>query len=610
MPIKGMSTHIQISAPGKSIAVLPFLNLSTDPDNEYFSDGITEEIINVLSQIQGLKVIARTSSFAFKGKNIDVRNIGRQLGVSTVLEGSVRKNKNRVRITAKLAQTSDGAHIWSKNYDSELEDIFALQDEISQLIADQIRENFGHLNLPSFSSAIPTYNIEAYELVLKGNYYLKRKGFEDIKKALQLFNQAIETDTEYAAAYSALGEAYIHAAGFGLLSTQDAHEKAREVGLKAIELNPKNAQGYKVLAFVKLFYDWEWEAALEAYNKAISFGLPSQNEFITYYFIFIKEDFEKAIEIARQVIETDPLHVITHWQLGLAYYFARRFKDAVKAFSAALDVDPNFGEALRYRGLARGYLGKYKTALSDINQALALTSGQGLARLDLLVVKILMGQKEEVATVVNNSTYIDSSDPAFLYALLDMPEKAIYWLEKAYEERSVMMVTLKNFWVWDNLRAHPRFQEMYEQMNFPASITTKKQLAPIAINKQAVETSALLSDREVIHYLNELANIIEIQKAFTNPSLSLRQLAETLGIHPNKLSWLLNEHIGKNFNEYINGFRLEVFKQKALDPKNSHLTLLGLAYESGFNSKTVFNTFFKKMEGLTPRAWVKNQLAK
>ena len=151
---------------------------------------------------------------------------------------------------------------------------------------------------------------------------------------------------------------------------------------------------------------------------------------------------------------------------------------------------------------------------------------------------------------------------------------------------------------------------MYEQMNFPASITTKTQLTPIAINKQALETSALLSDSEVVHYLKALADIIETQKAFTNPSLSLRQLAETLGIHPNKLSWLLNEHIGKNFNEYINGFRLEVFKQKALDPKNSHLTLLGLAYESGFNSKTVFNTFFKKMEGLTPRAWVKNQLAK
>ena len=591
----------------KSIAVLPFVNMSSDPENEYFSDGITEEIINALTTVKGLKVIARTSSFAFKNKNVDVRTIGSQLGVSTILEGSVRKVKNSIRITAQLISTSDGSHFWSKNFDRELEDIFVLQDEVSLLIADQIRENFGHLEIPPFPLSVPTKNMNAFDLVLKGNYYLKRKDFDDIKRALQLFKEAIQIDTNYANAYASLGETYLHVAGFGMMPSKEAHDLARKASEKAVELNEENAKGHKVLAYIKLFYDWDWNAALKEYDKAIKYGLADQNEFITYYCIFIEEDFERAIQVAKKVTEIDPLHVISHWQLGLTYYFARRFKEAIAAFNAALEVDPKFGEALRFRGLVKGYLGKYKEALIDINGALELAGGRGLANLDMLVVKILMGKKEEVLTVVKNSEYVDSADPAFLYSLLKMPEEAIYWLEKAYQERSVMMVTLKNFWVWDNLRDTPRFQEMYKRMNFPPSIENRSTFEPINISQLAITNAALLNGNEIENYLQQLEQLINEEKIYTDPSLSLRDLSERIRLHPNKLSWLLNNHINKNFNEYINAFRLETFKEKALNPKNSHLTLLGLAYESGFNSKTVFNAFFKKMEGVTPRVWVKNR---
>ncbi|GAB5555077.1 MAG: hypothetical protein Sapg2KO_46680 [Saprospiraceae bacterium] len=591
----------------KSIAVLPFVNWSTDPDNEYFSDGITEEIINALTRIPGLKVIARTSSFAFKNQNIDVRTIAQKLGVTTILEGSVRRVNNRVRITSQLINPEDGSHLWSKNFDRELEDIFRLQDEISALIADQIRENFGHFDIPTLTPATPTSKIEAYDFWLKGSYHLKRKGFEDMKKALQFFIKASQLDPTYADAQAALGEAYIHAAGFGILDNQEAHRLARKAATSAIQYNAEHAQGHKVLAFIKLFFDWEWEAALSEYELAIANGLPHQNEFASYYAIFIEEDFERAIAIAQQVIITDPLHVIPYWQLGLVYYFTRRFEEAIHAFSQALEIDPNFGEALRFRGLVRGYLGKFTEALSDINRTLELTSGQGLANIDLLIVKILMGKVEEVATVLNTKTYQDSSDPALLYALLNNPDKALFWLEKAYEERSVMLVTLKNFWVWDNLRSDARFQKIYTQMNFPKSTLRENTLQPVSAFQAVQPNNNLLSLKEIQQSTQNLDQVITKQKIFLDPALSLRQLAEAIDLHPNKLSWLLNEHIGKNFNEYINAYRLEVFKKKALDQKNSHLTLLGLAYESGFNSKTVFNSFFKKMEGLTPRAWVKSQ---
>ncbi|MEZ4939768.1 MAG: helix-turn-helix domain-containing protein [Saprospiraceae bacterium] len=604
-----MNNHRQVKTNSdKSIAVLPFVNMSADPENEYFSDGITEEIINALTTIQGLKVIARTSSFAFKNKNIDVRTIGSQLGVSTILEGSVRKAKNRVRITAQLISANDGTHFWSKNFDRELKNIFALQDEISLLLADQIRENFGHFEIPSFSHVIPTQNMEAYDLWLKGSYHLKRKDLDDVRKSIRFFKDAIRVDPNYADAFSLLGEAYIHAAGFGIMPTKEAHELAREAAENAIALDTENAQGYKVLAYVKLFYDWDWESALAAYDKAVTYGLPDQNEFISYYYIFIKEDFDRAIQIAKKVIETDPLHVITHWQLGLTYYFARRFEESIAAFSKALEIDPNFGEALRFRGLVKGCLGKYNEALVDINKALGLSNGEGLANIDMLIVKILMGKKKEALAIIEKSAYMDSADPAALYSLLKMPDEAIHWLEKAYQERSVMLVTLKNFWVWDYLRKDARFQEIFDRMKFPQSIENKESLEIVNINQIAVTSSSLLNRDEIEAYLQQLEHLIQEEKVFTDPSLSLRQLAEKMGLHPNKLSWLLNEHIGKNFNEYINAFRLEIFKEKALSPENSHLTLLGLAYESGFNSKTVFNAFFRKTEGMTPRAWVKKKI--
>jgi AraC-like DNA-binding protein len=216
-----------------------------------------------------------------------------------------------------------------------------------------------------------------------------------------------------------------------------------------------------------------------------------------------------------------------------------------------------------------------------------------------------MGKKKEALSIIQKTDYIDSSDPASLYALLQMPDEAIHWLEKAYQERSVMLVTLKNFWFWDNIREDTRFQEIYQRMKFPESIKNKEQLESISIRPLAPTNSALLSEKEIDLHLEQLGRLIS-EEIYTDPSLSLRKLAERIDLHSNKLSWLINEHIGKNFNEYINAFRLQKFKENALNPRNSHLTLLALAYESGFNSKTAFNAFFKKMEGTTPRNWVKN----
>lgn len=581
----------------RSIAVLPFVNMSPDAENEYFSDGITEEIINALTRDKGLKVIARTSSFAFKGKNIDIRSIGRQLGVSTILEGSVRKSRNRVRITAQLIDAGDGAHLWSKNFDRELVDIFELQDEISLLIADKIRENFGHFEIPDAPVKAPTRNISAYELLLKGSYFLKRKDYDDIQRALRYFEEAVEADPRYAAAYAFLGETYLHYSGFGLLPAGEAHAKARRAAETAIGLDPQEARAHKVLAYIYLFYDWDWAAALKAYRTALDCGLPPGNEFITYYYTFIDKDHERAIRTARQVLETDPLHIISHWQLGMCYFFAGRFEEAARAYDHALELDADFGEALRWRALALAFLGRFMEAQAAVQDALDLAQGKGPAAFDRLLILALMGHKEAALAGAAGQTFLDPTDPAMLYTLLKMPDEAIRHLEEGYRERSVMMVTLKHYWIWDPLRDDPRFQALYERMRF--SLPAPAPPAAPAAN------SPPLGPADLQHYRRALEAAMAGERLYLDAGLSLRRLAAHLDLHPNKLSWLLNEHVGQNFNEYVNTYRLTAFKLLARDPANRHLTLLGLAYESGFNSKSVFNTFFKKREGMTPRAWVK-----
>lgn len=212
----------------KSIAVLPFANLSSDPENEYFSDGMTEEIIGGLSKINGLKVTARTSSFAFKGVKEDVRIIGNKLGVSTVLEGSIRKSGERIRISAQLIRTDNGFHIWSENFDRKMEDIFALQDDISLLIADRIRENFGHMEISDHLISAPTNNVDAYELYLKGRFYLKKWNLVDIRRGATYFEQSKTADPDFDLPYFGAGLCYSLLGSWGAMDQEPAFEQAEK----------------------------------------------------------------------------------------------------------------------------------------------------------------------------------------------------------------------------------------------------------------------------------------------------------------------------------------------------------------------------------------------
>lgn len=576
--------------------------MSSDPENEYFSDGMTEEITNALGKIEGLKVTARSSAFAFKKHKEDVRIIGNKLGVSTVIEGSIRKSGDRVRISAQLIRTDNGFLIWNENFDRHLTDIFELQDEISLLIADKIRENFGHLEIKDHLVETNTSNVEAYELFLKAVYHFRRKDFDDIQLALKLFQQVVELDPNYAEAYAYMGDTYLHYTGFNLMSVAEGYDNVKACAEKALAINPNEARAHKLLAYRALFYDWNWDEAISAYNQAIDCGLNSDNEFISYYYIFIQKDFDEAIKVAQEAVYKDPMYILSHWQLGICYYFAGRFKEAIKAMKACLELDANFSEALRWMAVNYAYLNQFEEAFQYIDKALEITQGAGLAQIDRLTIRILKGERETIISELEDMEHVDPLDPAQLYSLLNMPEKAVPLLQQGLKDRAVMMVSLKHYWIWDNIRQDSGFQTIVEHMNFGQQKSHKSHQT----TSQLVPASQFnLTDAEIQELLHLLQTTMSEEDHVVEHSLTLRTLAELMNIHPNKLSWILNDQLGKNFNEYINELRLNIFLKKATDKAYSHLSILGLAYESGFTSKSVFNDYFKKKTGLTPKAWIK-----
>lgn len=600
-----MSSHLPMSSSNKSIAVLPFVNMSTSAENEYFSDGITEEIINALTTVKGLKVIARTSSFAFKGKNVDVRMIGRQLGVATILEGSVRKAKNRVRITAQLVNTEDGVHLWSKNFDRELADIFALQDEVSLLIADQIRENYGHIEIKDHLVKAPTKNVEAYNLFLKGRYHQLKWNGEGIREGIKYYKQCIAIDANYSLAYFGIGYCYAMFGSWG--SQKENLEIADNYLKKGFQLDNQSYLGFFGKATLSFWGKWNFKKSHRYFKNAIALNssYTEAEEGLAELYTALGH-FKKAQHHVQNVLAINPLSPNHYFTKGNIYFLSQNFHKALECMKMARQIDPNFLHAIEFIQLCYIQLKDYQK-LNDFLNTNPLAERPELCRALYKLVhpdEAITFDLEAIQAKINDKTEVTLLPwPLFLHVHLGNMELALDILETAVENRQGQYINFKNIPLLNPLHGHQRFEKLV-QITFPTTLLPKeKDLDKSLFRKK--ENKNLISEEELTTILKQLEQFMEVENLFTEATLSLRQLAQKLNLNPNKLSWLLNTHIGKNFNEYINSCRLATFKKKALDPANSHLTLLGLAYESGFNSKTVFNSFFKKMEGITPRAWVK-----
>ena len=603
-----MNNQPYISNSVKSIVVLPFVNMSADPDNEYFSDGITEEIINALTTIKGLKVIARTSSFSFKHKNIDVRTIGRQLGVSTVLEGSVRKAKSRVRITAQLISTQDGTHFWSKNFDRELEDIFALQDEVSLLIADQIRENFGHFDIQDQLIGAPTKNMDAYNLYLKGRYHQLKWNAKDLLAGVDYYEQSIRQDPSFALPYFGAALSYGINASWGFIPYNQGVQRAAELLREGLKINDQAYLGHFAQATVYFWGRWDFKNGHKHFSQAISINpaFTDAEEGLAELYTAIGA-FKKAFHHTQNILNINPLSPNHYYTEGNIHYLSGDYEKAIKSLETGLQVDPEFALATEMIALCYIHLKDYNRLeefLRDHPQAQHPDKCKALFKLmhpdvaqadvDLAAIRTQIKEDNTASLIAWN---------LYLQVYLGKHERALDALEKRLEAKTGQLINFKYDPLLTPLHSHERFQKLVARIFHPSRLPDLNSEATTNIDS----IRAVIPANEVKSYLIAITDSLEKERVFLDPALSLKLLAEHVNLHPNKLSWLLNEHIGKNFNEYINTYRLEAFKAKALDPRNSHLTLLGLAYESGFNSKSVFNAFFKKMEGVTPRAWVKSR---
>ncbi len=460
----------------KSIAVLPFVNMSSDLDNEYFSDGISEEILNALTRVDGLQVIARASSFSFKGKNEDVRQIGTKLGVAKVLSGSVRRAGKRMRITAQLINAADGYHIWSEVYDSDIEDIFQVQDEISSKILNRLKENFS-VETKEPIVPHPTDNVEAYNLYLKGRYHSNKSNPEDLRKAIKTFEEAIQLDPEFAQPYCALSYCYSVLGSSGLMPPSEAYPKAKDFTLKAIELDPNHAESHLSLATIKFFHNWDFDGAETSLNKAVSLSLNSSviNQ-LHGWFLIAKGDFDNAISKMKQALSMDPLSLPLMGNLADAYAFAGRFEEALDQYEKAIEMDPSFRRGYEGRGMV--YLAKrdYENAIANFEKYHALIGHPLKGISSLGHAYAVSGRRDKAEECLEKLKLREEQEPnvllhmdyAFLYTGLKDYDKAFYYLNKTYEQRigiaCLGMIFCIRYPMLNDLKTDPRFEELTRKM--------------------------------------------------------------------------------------------------------------------------------------------------
>ncbi len=454
----------------RSIAVLPFVNASPDPDNEYLSDGITDELIDALAKVEGLRVASRTSAFALKGKSQDIRAIGAILDVSEILEGTVRRSGQDLRITAQLTSAEDGSLIWSQRYDRHLDDVFAIQDELARTIVNTLRAT-------SFRSSSEqairrgTDNVQAYGLYLRGRYAWNKRSTEGVAEAISYFEQAIAADPGYALAYTGLADAYALHIDYRNVAVNDGFERAKRYARQALDLDDSLAEAHASLAWTLFIYDWDWKAAGAEFRHAIQCDPQYATAHQWYGFLLASQGrFEEALIEAHTAQESDPASVSIRRSLGYTYFYARRYERAKYHLSRAVAMNPDAEESYRVLGLILTYSGEYAEAERVLREAIQLPGAATYTNVTLSLALAKAGNVEyaretlKLLEAKRRSDYVSPVELATLHIALGDEEAALDAIEDAYTERRGWLAYLNVHPVVDSLRSHPRFTALTEKM--------------------------------------------------------------------------------------------------------------------------------------------------
>jgi TolB-like protein/Tfp pilus assembly protein PilF len=457
----------------ESVAVLPFANDSADPDAEYLSDGITETLINNLSQIGNLRVVARTTMFRYQGKDIDPQKAGNDLHVRAVVSGRLLQRGSTLIVRAELMDVATGAQLWGGQYNRKSEDVFALQEDLSREISEKLRLQLTGDEKQRLTKRY-TEDAEAYRLYLKGRYHWNKRSPAGLQKALEYFRQALDKDPAYSLAYAGLADAYAYLSFFNVLAPREAMPKAKTAAVKGLEIDKDLAEAHVSLGYVSFTYDGDWPAAGKHFEQAFALN-PAYSIAHTFYAFYLSSlgRSDEALQVAKRALDLDPASPAVSHSLAVQLYLARKFDRAIEQAHETLEMDANF--AISYAVLGEVYLSKgtYREGLSALKKysALSRSSATSLALLGYSHARL--GERKESLKMIyelkaaSKQSFVPALFVALVYAGLEDKRQAFGWLEKAYEERFNRLAYLKVDPLWDPLRSDPRFADLLRRIGIP-----------------------------------------------------------------------------------------------------------------------------------------------
>ncbi len=457
----------------QSIAVLPLENLSKDPEQEYFADGMTDELITNLAQISALRVISRTSAMQYKGTKKSLSEIARELRVDAVVEGTVMHSGDRVRITAQLIEASTDHHLWAASYDRDLQNVLSMQEEVTRAIVSEVRVKLTAQERARLASMHPI-NPEAFQLWLKGRYYWYKLNPEGLQKAIEYFQQALEKDPTYAPAYAGLADSYNLLAFFNVFPPREVMPKAKAAAVKALELDDNLAEAHVSLGWAGFTYDLDWPAAGKHFERAIVLN-PAYPLAHSYYSLYLGAlgRPEEGLTEAKRALDLDPVSPAINHYVVVQLYLARRFDEAIEQCRKTLELDPSFTPV--HGTLAEVYSAKgmYREALAEYEEYSALSGGSPRSTAFVGYAHARLGQRSQAFRVLeqlraaSKQKYVPALSFAIVYVGLGEKEQAFLWLEKAYDERTNSLAYLKVQATWDPLRSDPRFADLVRRIGLP-----------------------------------------------------------------------------------------------------------------------------------------------
>lgn len=592
----------------KSIAVLPFVNMSTDPENEYFSDGVTEEIINVLAKINSLNVTSRTSAFHFKGKNIDIQEMGSALNVSILLEGSVRKSGDKVRITTQLINVEDGFHIWSETYNHQLLDIFQAQDEIATAVAEKMREHIGHFEI-SEPKERNNHNISAYNLYLKSRFNFNKFQKNDILLAVEQIEEVITMDPSCPFYHASKAIYYGYMGLLNIIPKQEAFSVSKVAAEKAITLDAADPEANYAMGIVSYFFEKDLDKAQLYGNLALKNRPNYTNALLGGSVIdVVTQNYKSAIARVKKAIEIDPLTPNNRYYYAAALLRMGRYKEALVEINTLLKLVPHHTNSYFMKGMILTRLGQYeeavehyKTVPSTKEKTEIYYSGIGIAYATQGNYEAAKKYLDEVMLDEQNFNVAAEENPTVIINIyLGNLDLAFEEIEKDLKANKYYLNFYKENPAFKLLIDDPRY-EIFDKV-----FKTKGKNEETLNSSQAKYQRSGLSEVRIHEINSKLLELMVKEKPFLEASISLKSLSESLNESANHISQVINDKHNINFFDFVNSYRIDEMERIIAIPSKSNLTLLALAYESGFNSKTTFNAAFKKLKGQSPKAYFKN----